>query len=129
MGPENWALLQCWGCQNPVYEVYRQKSFRQTSQHLKGNNWTEWQYHGAQTQLHKIQHHCFVIPHSQIWIHYHYFYLPRRTFMSSHPKEHVHSANCYTQLVFLVALTGYLLTYVSFLLLYLAHLLVLLWQI
>ena len=38
----------------------------------------------------------------------------------------VHSADCCTYLVFLVALTDYLLTCVSFLSLYLAHLLVLL---
>jgi hypothetical protein len=38
----------------------------------------------------------------------------------------VHSADCFTYLVFLVALTGYLLTCVSFLSLHLAHLLVLL---
>ena len=101
----------------------------QTSQHLKGNEWTEWQYHGAQTQLHKIQYHCFMIPHLQIWIHYPHFYLPRRTFMSSHPREHIHSADCYTQLVFLVALTGYLFKRASFLLMYLAHFLVLLWRI
>jgi len=41
----------------------------------------------------------------------------------------VHSADCCTYLVYLVALTGYLVTCVSFLSLYLAHLLVLLSRI
>ena len=47
--------------------IYAKITFRrQTSQCLKGNNWTEGQCHVAQTRLHKIQHRSFLIPHSQI---------------------------------------------------------------
>jgi len=59
----------------------------ETSQRLKRNDSTEEQCHVAQTRLHKIQHRSFLIPHSQIWIHYPHFYLPRRNFMSRHPVE------------------------------------------
>jgi len=75
--------------------IYANITFwRQTSQRLKGNDWTEGQCHVAQTQLHKIQHRSFLILHSQIWIHYPHFYLPRRTFMSSHPVEPMAGCLC-----------------------------------
>jgi len=48
----------------------------------------------AQTQLHKIQHHSFLIPHSEIWIHYPHFYFPRRTFMSSDTRDPMASCPC-----------------------------------
>ena len=52
------------------------------------------QCHVAQTRLNKIQHRSFLILHSQIWIHYPQFYLPRRTFMSRHPVEPMASCLC-----------------------------------
>ena len=69
--------------------------WRQTSQCLKRNDLTEGQCHVAQTWLHKIQHRSFLIPHSQIWIHYPHFYLPRRTLMSRHPVEPKASCLCH----------------------------------
>jgi hypothetical protein len=56
--------------------------WRQTSQRLKGNDWTEGLCNVAQAQLHKI------------WFHYLQFYLARRTFMSSHPIEPMASCLC-----------------------------------
>ena len=48
-----------------MWSMYTKITFcRQTSEHLKGNDWTEWLYHVAQTQLHKIQQHSFLIHHS-----------------------------------------------------------------
>ena len=70
-----------------VKYVCKNHFWRQTSQCLKGNDWTEGQWHVAQTRLHKIQHDSFLIPHSQIWIHYPQFFLSRRAFMSSYPRE------------------------------------------
>jgi hypothetical protein len=78
-----------------MWSMYAKIIFwRQTSQRLKGNEWTEGQCHVAQTRLHKNRHHSFLIPHSQIWIPYPHFYLPRRTFMSSHPTEPIASHLC-----------------------------------
>ena len=68
--------------------------FLNTSQRLKRNDLTEGQCYVAQTRLHKIQQRSFLIPHSQIWIHYPHFYLPRRTFMSRHPAELMASCLC-----------------------------------
>ena len=59
--------------------------WRQTAQRLKRNDWTEGQCHEAQTRLYKIQNRSFLIPDSQIWIHYPHSYLPRRIFVSRHP--------------------------------------------
>jgi hypothetical protein len=58
------------------------------------NDRTEGHYHVAETQIHKMQLHSFLIPHSQIWIQYPQFYLHRRTFMSSHPREPMASWLC-----------------------------------
>ena len=86
-GPERFVGPAVLRMPEPcMWSMYAKITFwRQTSQRLKGNDWTEGQYRVAQTQLHKSQHHSFLIPHSQIWIRYPHFYLPRRTFISSHP--------------------------------------------
>jgi hypothetical protein len=62
-------------------------TFWRTSQRLKTNDWSEGLCHVAQTGLHKGQRHGFLVLHSQIWIRYLHFYLPRRPFTSSHPIE------------------------------------------
>ena len=68
--------------------------WRRVSQRLKRNDLTEEQCHVAQSRLHKIRHRSFLIPHSQIWIHYPHSYLPRRTFMSKQPVEPTASYLC-----------------------------------
>ena len=49
-----------------MWSMYAKITFwRQTSQRVKGNDWTEGQCHVVQTWLHKSQHHSFLIPHSR----------------------------------------------------------------